>query len=486
MYNLSLREKTIKGLSWSLANNISTNGIQFVIGIILARLLSPVEFGLIGMTAIFTAIARTFVDSGFTTALIRKNQCTQEEFSTVFYYNMFIGIILYFLLFLTAPLISNFFNEPKLINLVRVISLNIVILSISQIQRTILIKKIDFKRQTLISIIAMVCSGAVAITLAIRGFGVWSLVVLQLLRSVLETVLLWITGHWHPSIIFSMEAFKELFGFGNKMLATGLLNTAYRNVYNLVIGKYFSATELGFYSRARRFSNIVGQNVNSIIQSVTFPVLASIGDDDVRLRANYKRLLMSSSIISAFLSLSMAACAHSLVLGLLGQQWATSIPYLQLLCLAGMLYPIHSLNLNILKVKGRSDLFLKLAVYKKLLAIPTIIVGIVFGIIPMLTMVVVSSVIAFFINTLYSGKLIDYSTFEQIKNIAPSFVLAVIIALPVYIAGIVLNLKPILLLLVQATLAVAGAVLVGHVSKYEGVVEVKEVITSQLKMLRRQ
>lgn len=437
------------------------------------------------MTAIFTAIARTFVDSGFSTALIRKKTCSQSEFSTVFFYNLIAGTLLYFILYLTAPIISQFFNEPELVNLVRVISLNIIILSLSQIHRTILIKDIDFKRQTIITALAMVCSGAVAITLAIKGFGVWSLVIQQLLRSFIETILLWITGHWIPSFTFSVEAFRELFGFGSKIFASGLLNTAYQNVYNLVIGKYFSAAELGFYTRARRFSDIVGRNVNSIIQNVTFPILASIGEDDARLKLIYRRLLMSSSLLSCFLSLTMAACAQSLVISLLGQQWKPSIPYLQLLCFAGMLYPIHALNLNILKVKGRSDLFLKLAVYKKLLAIPTIIIGIVFGIIPMLTMVVFSSIVAFFINTYYSGNLIDYPTFEQIKNIAPSFILALIITLPVFIMGIVLDLQPILVLIIQTFTALSGAIIIGLFSKYDGVVEVKDVISIQIRKLRK-
>lgn len=483
---MSLKSKTVQGISWSLINNISINGIQFVIGVILARLLSPSEFGLIGMTAVFTAVARTFVDSGFSTALIRKKSCSQDEYSTVFYYNMFAGVILYFLLFLLAPYISEFFNEERLTSIVRVIGINLIILSIAQIQRTILIKNIDFKRQAIITVIAKLSSGTIAIMLAFKGFGVWSLVVLELLRNVFESILLWVTGPWRPSFVFSLDAFRELFGFGSKMLASGLLNTIYQNIYNFVIGKYFSAAELGFYTRARRFSELVSRNVNSIIQSVTFPILASIGDDNDRLRRNYKKLLMSSSLISATLSLIMAASAPALVIGLLGDKWSTSIPYLQLLCFSGMLYPLHSLNLNILKVKGRSDLFLKLEVIKKLFAIPTIIIGIKYGIIPMLFMVVLSSIIAFFLNTYYSGHLINYGTYEQIRNVAPSFILATIIALPVYLTGFIIELRPIYLLMIQGAVAVAGALLVGSVSDYEGVKEVRSVVLGYLRKLRRE
>jgi len=482
---LSLKEKTIHGLSWSLVNNLFTLGIQFIIGVILARLLSPEEFGLIGMTTIFTVIARTFVDSGFSTALIRKKTCTQAEYSTVFFYNFMAGILLYAILFVSAPQISNFFNEPRLINLIRVIGINILILAISQIQRAILIKRIDFKRLTVISAISMLISGGISITLAIRGFGVWSLVSLMLIRSVLESILYWVTSHWKPSIVFDLNAFKELFGFGSKMLLSSLLNAVYQNVYKLVIAKYFSVADLGLYTRASRISDLVGRNVDSIIQSLSFPVMASIGDDALRLRKNYKRLIMSSSLLSFFLSLVMVACARSLVISLLGSKWSASVPYLQLLCLSGMFYPLHSLNLNILKVKGRSDLFLKLEVIKKLLAVPTTIVGIKYGIIPMLYMLILSSIIAFFINTHYSGQLIGYSTFEQIRSITPSFLLSGIVALPVYLVVVIFHLPPLPELLVQISVTVIGAVIVGMHSRYEGVIEIKQVVISQVNRFRR-
>ena len=231
------------------------------------------------MTAIFTAISQTFIDSGFSTALIRKKSCTQEEYSTVFYYNIVASLFFYILLFFFAPHISQFFNEVQLTLLIRVISLNILILASSQIQRAILIKRIEFKRLTIITVVAMVFAGTISIYMAIHGYGVWSLVALLLFRGIIISILIWITSTWRPSLVFSITAFKDLFGFGSKILASALLNTAYNNIYSLIIGKYFSINDLGFYTRALRFSNLTGKSISSIIQSVSFPVLATISDD---------------------------------------------------------------------------------------------------------------------------------------------------------------------------------------------------------------
>jgi O-antigen/teichoic acid export membrane protein len=459
------------------------HGIRLVIGIILARLLLPAQFGLIGMTAIFTGVARSFVDSGFSQALIRKKTCTQSEYSTVFYYNLLAAAVLYVVLFFSASQISKFFNEPQLIDIIRVIGLTLIVLALSQIQRTILIRNIDFKRLTIITIIATALSGGIAIVMALSGYGVWSLVLQLLIMRIVESILLWSTSYWKPSLVFSVASFRELFSFGGKMLASGLLNTVWQNVYNLVIGRYFSAADLGFYTRARRFGDLVGRNINSIVQNVTFPVLASIGDDDERLKRNYRRLLMATSLISCYLSLTMAACAESMIIGLIGPQWEASIPYLQLLCFSGMLYPMQSLNLNILKIKGRSDLFLKLEIIKKILLVPVIIIGIQLGILPMLFAVVAISFISYFLNSYYSGELISYPTFEQIKNIAPSFLIAFTIALVVYLLSHVFYVSPLIMLVIQVAIAAAGGIIVCTKSKYPGAIEIRQVVALWIKRL---
>ncbi len=481
---MSLRAKAIKGVSWSAINLISSNFVQFIIGIILARILSPAEYGLIGMTAIFTALSQTFVDSGLTTALIRKKTCTQTEYSTVFYYNIVLSFLVYSILFGLAPKISAFLNEPQLTKLIRIIGINILILASSQIQRSILIKRIAFKKLTIITTISMLISGIIAVLMATEGYGIWSLVVLLLSRNLFISIQIWLTNSWTPSIIFSISAFKELFGFGSKILFASLLNTAYENMYGLVIAKYFSVSDLGFYTRAKRFSNLIGKNINSVIQRVSFPILATISDDIPRLRKNYKILITTSSQLSSFFSFAMAATAPAFVTSLLGSKWNQSIPYLQLLSLAGMLYPIHSLNLNILKVMGRSDLFLKLEIYKKLLAVPTIFIGIIYGLLPMMGMILFSSIIAFFINSSNSGKLIGYSTKEQLNDIIPSLFVSVMIAAPVYITGLLLPAKSPIILVVQIVLTLFGAFFAGKYSRYSGIVEIREVAVSQFYRLK--
>jgi len=445
----SLKQKTVSGLLWSFIDNFANLGLNFIIGIILARLLNPEEFGLIGMITIFISISKSFINSGFGSALIRKKNCSQHDYSTVFYFNLAVGIIFYFLLFFSSYAIGNFFNQPQLENILKVLGFLIIIESLTMIQRTILTKRVDFKLQARISVISSVVSGIIAILMAYRGFGVWSLVALQLSRQAITSFLLWLWNNWKPRLIFSMESFKELFSFGSKLLVSGLIDTTFRNIYYLVIGKFFSAQDLGFYTRAQAFSNFPSQNLNRIISRVSYPVLADIQDDIPRLRINYQKLIRSTMFITFTLMLGMAAVAKPMVLTLIGEKWLPSVVYLQLLCFVGMFYPLHSLNLNMLQVEGRSDLFLKLEIIKKVLAVPVIAVGIFWGIKIMIAGMIINSMIAYFLNSYWSGRLIGYSSWQQIKDILPSFSLALIMASIVYLAGYFLPFSDLLKLIIQ-------------------------------------
>jgi O-antigen/teichoic acid export membrane protein len=473
---MSLKKKTVHGLSWSMADNVLALGIQFVVGILLARLLSPAEFGLVGMTAIFTAVGQSFVDSGFSSALIRKKACSQAEYSTVFYYNLAMGVALYAVLFTSAPLISRFFGEPRLTALVRAIGVGMVISAFTQIPRTRLIRDIDFKRQTVITSVSAAVAGAAGITLALRGWGVWSLVWLGIVGRLVETLLFWGSGRWLPSWVFSGAAFREMFGFGCKIMVSGLINTIYENTYYVIIGKYFSAADLGFYTRAKRFTDLIGPNWTGVLQRVTFPALSSIGEEIDRLRSSYRRVIMSATLISFTLTLGMAACARAMVIGLLGQRWAPCVLYLQLLCLVGLLYPLHALNLNMLMVKGRSDLFLRLEIYKKVLAIPAIVTGAVFGIVPMLIAMAALSLIAFLLNSYYSGRLIGYSTLAQIRDVWPSLRIAAAIALTMSAAGALRSPHPLAVLGIQAAVGGLAAAAVGLWSRLEAVREFRSIL----------
>lgn len=477
---MSLKQKTVSGLFWSFTDNFAKLGITFVIGIILARLLTPREFGLIGMTTIFIAVSQSFIDSGFTQALIRKKDCTQADYSTVFYFNLFISFIFYALLFSAGGLISQFFNEPLLERIVQVLGLVLIINALTIVQQAQLIRAINFKLQTSISIISALISGAIGISMAFAGYGVWSLVATTLSSAFVTMLLLWLWNGWRPSRTFSRDSLTEMFSFGSRLLVSGLINTVYQNIYLLVIGRYFSAAILGYYTRAQEFKKVPSQNITSVIQRVSYPVLSTIQDDVPKLRAAYRKLIQSTMLITFVLMLGLAAVAEPLIITLIGEQWRQSIVYLQLLCFVGMFYPLHAMNLNMLKVQGRSDLFLRLEIIKKLLAVPTIIIGVIFGIEIMIMGMIVNTLIAYYLNSYWSGKLIGYSTGQQIKDILPSFVLAMSMSLSVYLVGHILDVVYPLRLLIQLALGALLTFALAELTRLDNYVYMKTIALEKL------
>lgn len=475
-----LKQKTINGLFWSFIDNISSHGITFIIGVILARLLEPSEFGLIGLITVFIAISSTFINSGFSAALIRKTDCTDKDYSTVFYFNLATGIFFYLLLSFFSPAISSFFKEPLLSPLIKVLGIVLIIDSLTIIQRTILTKRVNFKLQTKISVISAIISGIIGILMALRGFGVWSLVGKQICQQALNSFLLWFWNRWRPFLAFSMSSFKELFSFGYKLLLSGLIDTIYRNVYNLVIGKYFSTAELGFYTRANSFKNLPSQNLEGIIGRVSYPVLSEIQNDPVKLKSGYKKILKNTMYLSFILMAGMAAIAEPMIITLIGEKWRPSIIYLQMLCFVGALYPLQALNLNMLNVKGRSDLFLNLEIVKKILAIPTIIIGIIWGIRIMILGMCVNSFIAYYLNSYYSGRLINYPMKEQVEDILPGFLLALFMGGLVFFSGWILPVNYLSKLVIQLLIGVIIVLSLGEMFKFGPYIEIKETITSRV------
>lgn len=480
---MSLKQKAISGILWSSVETFTSSGMQLIFGIFLARILSPKDFGLIGMLTIFMAVSQTFIDSGFTNALIRKKDCTESDLSTVFIFNLAIGAILYGILFISASTIAVFFKEPALKGLLQVLALGLIIESLTIIQRTILTKRVDFKLQTRISVIATIISGSLGVLLAIKGFGVWSLVFMSLARQVINSILLWIWNNWKPVLVFNLEAFRELFTFGSKLLASGLLDTIYRNVYFLVIGKYFSAQELGYYTRADQFKTYPSQGITTIVSRVTYPVLSQMQDDQILLKEGYKKMIKNIMLITFVLMLGMAAIAEPMTVALVGEKWKPSVIYLQMLCFVGMLYPLHALNLNMLNVMGRSDLFLRLEVIKKLLAIPTILIGILFGIKIMIVGMFINSIISYYLNSYWSGKLINYSISEQIKDITPSFILGSVVALAVYLLGYVIHFNCYIQLIIQIILGAILTIGIGESLKMTDYLFLRQVIFEKLRSL---
>jgi len=481
---LSLKQKTISGLLWSFIDQFANLGISFIVGIILARILSPREFGLIGMITVFIAVSETFINSGFSQALIRKNNCTQTDYSTVFFFNLIVGVVLFAVLFFAAPALSRFFNEPELKSIVQVFGIIVIIGSLTLIQRTILTKRIDFKLQANISVISSIGSGIVGVSMAYQGYGVWSLVMQRIIREGLNSILLWFWNRWTPIFVFSKKSFKELFGFGGKLLLVSLIDTLYRNIYFLVIGKYFSAQELGFYTRADNFKSLPSKNLNSIISRVSYPVLSSMQDDIPRLRNNYQKLIRSTMFITFILMLGMAAVAEPMVIALIGEKWRPSIIYLQMLCFVGMMFPLHALNVNMLQVQGRSDLLLRLEIIKKTLSVPIIIIGIIWGIKIMIAGMMVNTLIAYYLNSFWSGRMLGYSIKQQVKDILPSFVLAMTMAVLIYSIGFLLPFKPVWNFIIQSA---AGAIFIFtfcEISKFNDYIFVKDLVFEKIRELK--
>lgn len=429
----SLKNKTVHATVWSSIERFSVQGIQFIVMIIMARILTPADYGLVGMLAIFIAVSQSLIDSGFSQALIRKQDRSEIDNSTVFYFNIGVGAILYFLLFFSAPLIAQFYNEPQLIPITRVVGLSLVFNSLVVVQRALLTINLDFKTQAKASFVGAIVSGAIGITMAYTDFGVWAIVWQQVSNLAIVTTLLWILSHWKPIWAYSWTSFKELFGFGSKMLASGLLDTIFRNLYLIVIGKFFRASDLGYYTRAHQFTDFASSNITGIFQRVTYPVLCTIQDDNMRLRDVYRKLLKTSAFIIFPLMTGLAAVAKPMVISFLTEKWLFSAILIQILCFSQMWYPVHAINLNLLQVKGRSDIFLKLEIIKKMVTVAMLCITLPLGLIPMCLGMIVTSIIGLTINTHYTGKLIRLGFLEQIKDLLPTLILSISTGVIVYI-----------------------------------------------------
>jgi teichuronic acid exporter len=435
-------------------------------GLVLARLLLPSDYGMIGMLSVFLAISQTFVDSGFSSALIQKNNRTDVDYSTVFFFNIGVGIFFYFLLFFSAPLIAEFYQIPELILLTKVIGINIFITTLSVVQRAKLTINLDFKTQAKASLISVLLGGCVGIFMAFKGYGVWALVIQSLISNGMNTFFLWFFSKWIPMAIFSKESFSSLFSFGSKLLVAGLLNTIFINIYLIVIGKVYNATDLGFYTRAQQFQKMPSENITGILQRVTFPVLSSLQNDEEKLISAFRRFIRMSVFIIMPLMIGLAVVAEPLIRFLLTEKWLPAVPYLQLLCVVGMMYPVHAININILNVKGRSDLVLQLEVIKKLLIVVAILITYRYGINAMIFGQIVTSLIGFFINSHYSEKMIAYSSWTQIKDILPILIITLLMAVFTWFSMLTIS-SDILKLLIGTSTGIGIYILIAKIAKFE-------------------
>ena len=424
----SVASKSIHGIVWSAIERFSLQGIQFLIGVILARLLSPSDFGMIGMLSIFLCVSQTFIDCGFSNALIRQKNSTAKDFGTAFLVNMSISLVAFGALFSVAPFVADFYQMPELKGVMRAVSITLIINALFTVHKVRLTRNVDFKTQSKASFFAALVSGVLGIVLAYNGFGVWSLVYQTICNSMLNLILLTILLKWFPTPIFDKASFKDLFGFGSKIFVASIISSIYSNLYNIVIGKQFSASNLGYYTRADSLAGLPSQNIAGILSRVTYPILSQLQDDTDRLKSIYIKYLQIACFVIFPLMLGLSALAQPFVILLLGEKWLPSILLLQILCFGMMLDPICNINLNLLYVKGRSDLVLKLEVVKKTIAVTILVVSLPFGLEGLCLGRACYGVVATMLNMTYTKRFIDLSMWGQAKIILPALVLSMVMA----------------------------------------------------------
>lgn len=471
----NLKQKSLKGFQWAVIDNIANQGITFLVGIVLANLLSPTEFGIIGLITVFINLSTTIIDGGFVTALIRKTDADDNDYNTVLYSNIGISIVLMLLLIAGAPAMADFFHQPELSKLMPVMSVVLIINAFSLIPKTQFTKRIDFRRQAIASLIASITSGIIGITLAFRGHGVWSLVWQQIVRQGMLAICFWLLNDWRPTLCFSRNSFKDLFGFGSRLLAANLINALFKDAFVLVIGKIYTPRSLGFYNRADQFNLIVSNNLSQVIQRVTLPALTLVQDDKERLQATFRKFLMYSAMLTFPLAFGLAAIAKPLILLLIGEQWLPCVRYLQIMSLYGAIYPLQQLNLNILSVLRHSEYFLRLEIIKKIIFVPVIFIGICIDLESMIWSAVVYYYLEFILNSWYAHRLIGYGTWRQICDIFPIYFSNICIALLVWTITKI-SLSTIGIFIIQAILLVILHLLYLTLMKHKEFVEIASLI----------
>jgi O-antigen/teichoic acid export membrane protein len=476
----SLTNKTVRGVAWNSIDRIANYGISFLVSIVLARLLSPEDYGLIGLINIFIVIFNVILDGGLSTALIRKEKVSETEYNTVFYSNLIISVFLALLLVVCSPFIASFFKRLELIPLLRVMSLVLIINSLAIVQQTKLTREIQFRLQTKISVISHVGSGVIGIVLALVGFGVWALVAQQISSRLLATLLFWLYGRWMPRLMFSWYNFKELFGFGWKLLVSRVINSLWGQLYQAVIGKFYSPYTLGLYTRAIQYAHMFSSGVSDVVLKVSLPVMSSIQSEDERLITAARKIIKTTMFVTFVFMMGMAAVAKSLVFVLIGEKWLPCVPMLQIVCFNVMFNPLSYINENLLTVKGRSDKILILQIFKIVLTIIPLLLGVFIDIYWMLIGSAVVSWLAIFLYTYYTNKYFNYSAIQQIRDISPSFGVALIMAVAIYLFNF-LPVSGYILLPLQIIVGFGLVVIIGKIMKLEEYQYVRDVFWGLIK-----
>lgn len=473
-----IRNQTIYGLKWSALERISVQGIQFLIGVILARLLPPSDFGVIAMLTIFLAISQTIIDGGFSNALIRKVDRSEADYSTVFIFNIIIGVLLCLIVVWAAPYIAAFYEMPQLSSVMKVLALTLLFNSFSVVFYAILTINIDFRSIAIANFVSAIISGVIGIVMAYQGWGVWSLVFQSVSRSVINALLVAVLAKWRPKFLFSRDSFVGLFSYGSKILLSSLINTVYANLTPMIIGKFYTSKDLGYYDRGRQFGVLPINYIVQTYERVTFPIMSQLQNDDTRLIDAYRKYIKSASLIMFIVVMLIIALAKPIILLILSAKWIEAIIYLQLFCVAEMFNHVTRLNLVLLQVKGRSDLFLRLEVIKKAISLSMLLCAAPFGIIPICISQILYSQIAMYINTYYTKKLFGLSYIMQVKDFSKYLIFAFVACVPAYLM-VVFDVPSLLSIILGSVIALAlyTKVLLWNDSIFK---EMRSVIIAQL------
>lgn len=464
--NKITKNKVVSSMIWKFLERSGAQFVQFFLSIILARLVTPEDYGVIALILVFTQISNVFISSGFGTALIQKKDSDELDFSSVFYLSLFVAFVCYFILFFLAPTIAKFYNNELLIGYIRVVAISLFFSAINGVQGTYVSKKMQFKRFFFSSIGSVLGSGIIGVILAYNGFGVWALVMQHVFSGFFSFVILWFTVKWRPKLIFSFARVKTLFSFGWKLLCSGLLDTVFKNIYSLIVGRIYKSQVLGYFNRGQQFPQVIASNLNGSIQSVMLPTLSANNDNPSEVKKITRRSISTSAFVLMPCMFGLAAVAEPLVKVLLTEKWLPCVPFLQLACISYALYPIHTANLTGINALGRSDIFLKLEIIKKCVTVLNILITLPLGIYAMAIGQVVSGFVSTFINAYPNKKLMGYSYFEQWKDLIPSFVLSILMAGVVWIMNFI-SITPLLLLIIQIFVGIIVYVVLAKLFKVE-------------------
>jgi O-antigen/teichoic acid export membrane protein len=478
--NSSLKSKTINALIWNSIQRFGVLLLSFLCNLVLARLLSPSDFGSIAMLSLFIELSRIFIDSGFGAAIIQKKNITQKDLSTIFFWNLTVSVILVIILYFSAPAIAEFYQIPLLEDILRIQSISLIINSFCIIQTCKLTKELKFKILSVRGIFSALAGSLIAIVMAFFNYGVWSLVAKELIAGIVSVFLLWAIVKWRPVLIFSWTSFKELFSYGSKLLLSSLINTLYMNIQTLVIGRFFSAKDLGYYSQANKLESLSATSLTTIVGQVTFPVFSSISDDYERLKDVVRKNMKTINFMAFPLLIFLIIIAKPLIVFLFTDKWLNSVPFFQILCINGMLSPLNTANTQIFKAIGRSDIYFKLQLIKRIVGIGIILYSVQFGIMAMMWATAIVSYVFYAINLYFTHRYFIYSVSEQLKDIIPIFIVSLLSGGITYFLLFQINLANIMTLLTGIVLFSAFYIGLSHICKIDGLKYIYLIIKENL------